>query len=105
MSLEHVKEQTNNICLAAVKQNGESLAFVLNQTQELCQIAVENTEWAIEYVKNQTLDVCLTAIEKAHESSNVHMFIKICPNSTHSETHQNLLKKKDIITKMNKEFN
>ena len=41
-SLQFVKKQTPEICLAAVKQNGYSLQFVKNQTPELLRDMIDN---------------------------------------------------------------
>ena len=35
-ALLHVKEQTLEICLAAIKQNGTSLQYVDKQISEIC---------------------------------------------------------------------
>ena len=37
--LEYVKEQTPEICLAAVRQYGEALQYVINKTPQLCKVA------------------------------------------------------------------
>ena len=49
-ALIYVKEQTEELCLAAVKQNGSVLEFVKHQTKEICTAAVEQSSDAIYYV-------------------------------------------------------
>ena len=39
------------ICLAAVKQNGRALEFVKNQTPEICFVAMKQDGRALEFVK------------------------------------------------------
>lgn len=56
------KEQTPEICLAAVHVNGCMLRFVENQTEEICLAAVTNTGYALRYVKEQTPKICLYAV-------------------------------------------
>ena len=41
-ALFSVRNQTEEICLEAVKQNGHALCFVNNQTEEICEIAINN---------------------------------------------------------------
>ena len=40
MILEFIENQTTEICLAAVNQNGWALTFVKKQTLEICMVAV-----------------------------------------------------------------
>ena len=40
LALEFIKEQTPEICMAAVKQNGEALQYVKEQTEEICMEAI-----------------------------------------------------------------
>ena len=51
MTLRHVKTQTDEICLAAVKQNGFALKYVINQTHEICLAAVKQNGVVIQYIK------------------------------------------------------
>ena len=50
MSLEYVEKQTPEICLAAVKENGNALYYVKDQTPELCLAAVKQDERALQFV-------------------------------------------------------
>ena len=49
------EEQTSELCMAAVKQNGQALEYVKKQTPEICMAAVKQGERALEYVKNDAL--------------------------------------------------
>ena len=50
--LRWVEEQTPEICLAAVQQNGEVLEFVREQTIEICMAAVQQNPNAIKYIRD-----------------------------------------------------
>ena len=49
-ALRFVKEQTAEICLAAVKQNSWTLQFVEDQTEEICLEAVRQDNNVINFV-------------------------------------------------------
>ena len=63
-ALEFVKEQTNEIYMEAVKQNGRALEFVKEQTNEICMEAVKQNGCALEFVKDQTHEICMEAVKK-----------------------------------------
>jgi hypothetical protein len=42
-----VKEQTEEICLEAVKQDGAALKYVIEQTEEMCLEAVKQNVGAL----------------------------------------------------------
>lgn len=71
--LEFVKEQTPEICMAAVKQDGLALKFVKEQTAEICMAAIQKNAFALEFVKEQTHDICLEAI---NNDGKAYKFIK-----------------------------
>jgi hypothetical protein len=50
--------QTEEICLAAVNQNGTALGHVNVQTEEICLAAVNQDGSALYYVEEQFLEVC-----------------------------------------------
>ena len=56
--------QTAEICLAAVKQDGNALEYVKNQTEEICLEAVKQNGWALRYVRDQTEAICLEAVRR-----------------------------------------
>ena len=60
--LEFVQNQTPEICMAAVTQNGWALQFVKVQTPEICLAAVKQNGWALKFVHNQTPEICLAAV-------------------------------------------
>jgi hypothetical protein len=59
-----VKNQTDEICIAAVQQNGRTLVYVKNQTDEICIAAVQQDAFALLYVKNQTSEICMAAVQQ-----------------------------------------
>ena len=63
MALQFVKNQTPEICLLAVKENGMALQFVINQTHEICLSAVKGNGMALQFVINQTHEICLSAVK------------------------------------------
>jgi hypothetical protein len=62
LDLKYVKNQTDEICLAAVKQNGLALEFVQKQTPEICSEAVNNNGLALKFVERPTCVMCLDAL-------------------------------------------
>lgn len=62
--LQFIKNQTDEICLAAVRNTGRALQYVMNQTHEICLAAVHQNEFALRYVKDQTREICLVAVQK-----------------------------------------
>jgi len=62
--LKHVKDQTFELCLAAVQRNGWALQYVNDQTPELCLAAVQQCGLALQCVKDQTFELCLAAVQR-----------------------------------------
>jgi len=62
--LRYVKNQIDEICLTAVKQEGNALKYVKNQTDEICMAAVKQEGNALKYVKNQTDEICMAAVKR-----------------------------------------
>ncbi len=61
--LKDIEEQTEDICLAAIKSAGSAVILrVKNQTEKICLEAVKQNGNALQYVKNQTKEICLAAI-------------------------------------------
>ena len=56
--LQYIENQTEEMCLEAVKQNGYALEYVENQTEEICFEAVKQNGRALQFVKNQTENIC-----------------------------------------------
>lgn len=51
--------------LEKVKQNGLNLKYVKEQTPEICLAAVQENGLALEYVKEQTPEICLAAVKRS----------------------------------------
>jgi len=64
LELRNVEYQTEEICLAAVKNNGNALKYVQYQTEEICRAACLNDKFAIKYVHDQTEELCLDVISR-----------------------------------------
>jgi ribosomal protein L24E len=62
LNLSDVKNQTPEICLLAVSNDGRALLFVKNQTDEIALAAVKQQGYALERVKNQTPEIALAAV-------------------------------------------
>jgi hypothetical protein len=84
--LDKIENQTEELCIEAIKQNYQALKFVKNQTLKICKEAikininayfyirdktfdinlmvVKNTGWMIKYIKNQTLELCWYAVQQ-----------------------------------------
>jgi hypothetical protein len=62
-----VRNQTPELCIAAVQKNGSALAYIINQTLEICLAAVTNTREAFCFVapqyRTQVRDYLLNSIE------------------------------------------
>ena len=63
-ALEYVKKQTPAICLAAVMEDGWALIFVKEQTDEICLAAVRCKGYALKWVKHQTKKICSEAVKR-----------------------------------------
>ena len=63
-ALQYVDEQTEAICLAAVKQDGFALRFVKKQTEAICHAAVKQNGYALCYVHEQTEAICKAAVQE-----------------------------------------
>ena len=61
MQLEFVKNQTPEICLAAVQQSAYALVYVKEQTPELCSVAIRQNSDALKFVRNKTPEIRLAA--------------------------------------------
>ena len=56
--------RNNELCMIAVKQNGDMLKYIERQTPENCLIAVQQNGYALQHVKQQTHEICLVAIKQ-----------------------------------------
>lgn len=55
-------EQTEDLCLIAVKQTPHALQYVYHQTEKICMAAILQQPSLIREVKNQTTKLCLAAL-------------------------------------------
>jgi hypothetical protein len=62
--IQHIHDQTDDICLTAVKRIGITLQFVNNQTEEICLAAVNTFPYALQYVRDQTEAICIAAVKR-----------------------------------------
>ena len=53
--MRYVKDQTEAICMEAVRQGGDALRYVRDQTEAICMEAVKKDGYALQYVKEQCL--------------------------------------------------
>ena len=61
--LEFIDNQTPELCMVAVKNDGWALEHVKEQTPELCMMAVKNDGRALQFAKEQTPEICLAAVK------------------------------------------
>ena len=64
LSLEFVKKQSEEICIAAVNSNWKALQYVKNQTNKICALAININPNALQFVRNQTNELCHLALTK-----------------------------------------
>ena len=66
LSLKHVKDQTHAICMTAVNNIGQAIAFVENQTEDICIAAVNNCGFAIRFIKQENLteNIMINAVKQ-----------------------------------------
>ena len=58
MTLQYVRNQTEELCKLAVQQIGHALQYVQNQTDEICIMAIQQDVSALIYVQNKTDEIC-----------------------------------------------
>jgi capsule polysaccharide export protein KpsC/LpsZ len=62
--IQHIQNQTLELCEAAIKQNPWSTRFIKEQTAELCMTAVQLNGHVIQFIENQTTEICEVAIKQ-----------------------------------------
>jgi hypothetical protein len=62
MILQRIKNQTEDICLLAVKECGLALEFVEHKTKKIISTALHQNGLALEFVVDQTERQCIKAI-------------------------------------------
>ena len=63
LALEYITDQTEEICIEAVKNNPEALKYVNFQTEKICLEAVKKNGSILKYVNIQTDKICLEAMK------------------------------------------
>ncbi|MDB4590943.1 DUF4116 domain-containing protein [Flavobacteriaceae bacterium] len=64
-TLHDVSEQTEAICMAAVRAYSQNLEYAEKQTEEMCLIAVEDDWETLAYADYRTEKVCMTAFKQS----------------------------------------
>ncbi len=62
-------DQTETLCLEAVKCMGSTLQFVEHQTDKICLEAVKQDGCALKYVELQTYEICQEAVKNDKRAS------------------------------------
>ena len=93
LALEYM-DQTPELCMAAVKQNGRAIQFVFDKTFDLWSEAWTQNGRTLEYMDDQTQCVCLLAVR---QNGLAMKFVKLQDNSVcMMAVHQNGLALKYI---------
>jgi hypothetical protein len=66
--LNLIKNQTEEMCIAHFKKYPYSLKNVINQTHKICLEAVKNNGYTIQFVLNQTEEICIEALKSNIDS-------------------------------------
>ncbi len=53
--LKNIDNQTPELCMKVVKQNGYALKYVKDQTFEICLEAVKETKHSLDYIKDENM--------------------------------------------------
>lgn len=64
LELEHIKEQTEAICIEAVKNTGIAIIFVNNKTEKICMEAINSNPATIQFIENQTPEMAKFVLNK-----------------------------------------
>ena len=63
-AINYVKDQTPAICLAAVQEYSHNLTKIKKQTPEICLVAVQQNGQTLQYVREQTPEICIAAVRQ-----------------------------------------
>jgi len=66
--IKFIENQTEYLCLLALKSNKKSFKFMKNPTYEVCLEAVKLCGWNLKYIKNQTTELCILALLNKYEA-------------------------------------
>lgn len=56
-------EQTEDVCIAAIRQNPAAFYYVIEKTPNICLALVSTAGWYLQFVKEQTVAICIAAVE------------------------------------------
>ncbi|CCL32311.1 hypothetical protein BN174_3960007 [Clostridioides difficile E15] len=77
-------EQTEELCLIAVRKQPLSLRFVEKQTEEICLEAVRRNGMALKFVDKHTEEICIEALKQDKHSilyiDNKEKYLKMFSN-------------------------
>ncbi len=66
--LKDIENQTEEMCLLAVKQDGTIIEFVKDKTYKVCMEAVKQTYKSLKYITNQNEDICIEAVKQNYRA-------------------------------------
>jgi hypothetical protein len=66
--LKYVKDQTERICISAVKSRGYALQYVINQTYDICMESVKENGRALQFVHDKNDDIILEALKTTYDA-------------------------------------
>uniref|UniRef100_A0A6C0EBP8 DUF4116 domain-containing protein n=1 Tax=viral metagenome TaxID=1070528 RepID=A0A6C0EBP8_9ZZZZ len=84
--LKYVENQTEEICMIAVRQNIKSFLYVKEQTDTICEYVLKKDPWYIKHIKNQKYHLCKLAVETnpcviCHVENQTDELCKLAVNS------------------------
>ena len=64
INIKHIKNPSEAVCLAAVKQNGWAIQYIDEPSEAVCLAAVQENGLALQYIKKQTEKLCRIALKQ-----------------------------------------
>jgi hypothetical protein len=87
-AITNIKQQTEHLCLEAIKKKPDVFRFVKNKTLNICKEALKSDGYLIEYIdiNNRTFDLCMIAVKQRglslkyvpHSKMSKEEYKKIC---------------------------
>ena len=68
LNLVYVVDQTEALCLIAVTENPAALMFVKDQTEAVVMAALKGNGHTLRLVRHQTKAICLAAVESSEQA-------------------------------------
>lgn len=64
LTLKHIpaEEQTEDLCISAIRHNTNAVVFVADQTPKICRLALSADGILLKHIKEQTEQLCLQAV-------------------------------------------